>query len=259
MQSEDTELALQASVQLAVDARNHGENDSVFKYFQECVTLYDRLIDESQNSYSRRLEAAYRNQELKSELAEQKVHLLTMWLCIVIVILAAFLGWTMTLCLKKRLRFTTERLEKIRNEKVRLESDLKLSLEKIELLEKQQPMSVNPETLQHFEHLRMQLKQIAASKCAAPHQLCNEFLCLFAELHHGVIKSLQQSYVDIKPTDLLLCVFVSCGFGLSEVACIINHDRQEIRQFMLRISKGLSGRSVGRIKEFKALLDKYFD
>ena len=254
MQSEITDVALNACVQLAIDARNHGENDSVFKYFQDCVTLYDRLIEERQNSYSRRMETMYRNEELKAEIAEHKIFRLTLLLCIVVAMLTAIVGWHLVISLRRRLKTSTEKIEKMRAEQILLENKLQRSLEDIEKLEKQRTETLNNENQRRLESLCLNLKQYAAQKSSAPHQLCDEFLRLFAEQHYDAIRAWRQAYADIKPTDILICALVFCDFGMTEVASIINHDRQEVRQFMMRISRGISGSTVSRIADFKALI-----
>lgn len=259
MKSAVTDVALQASLQLAIDARNHGENDSVFKYFQDCVTLYDKLIDERQNSYSRRIETMYRTQELKEEIAEQKLRLMMLFFCMTLVLLLALGGWMMTIVLKRRLKVSVDRIENMQKEKAALATELQRTLQEVERLEKQQTASDNAEIQTRFDTLCLELRQYAANKQAAPHQLCEELLRLFAKMHYGVIPLLRREYVDIKPMDVLVCIFVQCGFGLSEIARITNHDRQEIRQFMQRISKGLTGKSVGRITEFRDVVDKFIE
>lgn len=259
MQSEMTDVALEASLQLAIDARNHGENDSVFKYFQNCVTLYDKLIDERQNSYSRRIETMYRTQELKEEVAEQKLQLMTLLFCMTLVLLLALGGWMMTIALKNRLKVTAQRVENIKKEREVLATELQRTLQEIERLEQLQAASEHTEVQAQFESLCFKLKQCAANKQAAPHHLCDELVRTFAATHRGIIPSLQQAYADIKPHDVLVCILAKCGFGLTEIACITNYERQEIRQFILRISKGLTGHSVGRITEFRDAVDGFVE
>lgn len=258
MQSETTDIALDACVRLAVDARNHGENDSVFMYFQDCVNLYDKLIEERQNSYSRRIEALYHNQELKNKIADQKLHLMTLLFFATLAILLAIAGGAMSVTLRKRLKTSVEHLENLKEEHAALEAKLQSALEEVQKWEKEHEKSEKKETRIQFDSLCIELKQYAAKKQAAPHQLCDELMRQFVEMHHDSIQILQQKYSDIKPTDIFVCILVYSGFGLTEIARVTNHDRQEIRQFMQRISKGLSGTSVGRINDFRDLVASYF-
>ena len=254
-QSEVTDVALDACIRLAIDARNHGEDDSVFMYFQKCVNAYDKLIEERQESYSRRLETIYRNQELKNKLAEQKLHLLTLLLCVAMVLLLTIAGWALAILLKKKLKKSVEQLAELQNERRLLEEKLQSSLEKIQSLEIQDKEPLLSSNRVHYEELCFNLKQYAANKQVAPHHLCDELMCLFAELNNEAIPSLRRAYPEIKPMDILICILVKNNFSLTEIARIMNYDRQEIRQFILRISRGLAGRTVGRIKEFAEIID----
>lgn len=85
-----------------------------------------------------------------------------------------------------------------------------------------------------------------------------EFVLVFAEMNNKGILNLQKHYACIKPNDILVCILAVMNFKLTEIACLTNYDRQEVRQFMLRISKGLTGEPIGRMADFKTMLDERF-
>lgn len=252
------EVALAAYAQLAMDAKRNGSHDSIFTYYQKSMECWNRLFLQKSQSFTRRLEVEAQTNRMKDAIAEQKLHLMTLLFFVTLFILLAGAGWATSVRLRKRLKTSVKHIENLKREHAVLETKLQSVLEEVQKREKKHERAENEETQIQFDNLCFELRQYASNKQSAPHQLCNELMRQFVEMHHDFVKILKQKYSDIKPTDIFVCILVYSGFGLTEIARVTNHDRQEIRQFMQRISKGLSGTSVGRINDFRDLIASYF-
>lgn len=250
------EVALAAYAQLGMDAKRHGNIDSVFICYQKSMECWNSLTQEKAESYTRRLEMLYHTNELKSQVAEQKTHILVLLLGIAVALILSMIGFGLVLLVQKQKKKVLEDNELLCKEQAELESRLADSLRQIEIIRKEKETLQETTSTKALTLVTLNLKQYAAQKSSAPHQLCDEFLRLFAEQHYDAIRAWRQAYADIKPTDILICALVYCDFGLTEVASIINHDWQEVRQFMMRISRGISGSTVSRIADFKALISQ---
>lgn len=256
--SSTDEVALAAYAQLAIDANNNGKKDLLFGYYQHSMERWNNLFLQKSESFTKRLEMNYRNQELSMQLAQQKIHVLILLLCFTVTLLLAITGWWLNLVLRRKRQNDLLRLDNAKKEKEELEIQLQKVLTKIRMKSDSISTQKLEEKKLRLEALAIELKQYAEKKLSAPHLLCEEFVRVSAEMNNERILKLQEHYASIKPNDILLCLLAVMNFKLTEIAYITNYDRQEVRQFMLRISKGLTGESIGRMADFKAMLDERF-
>lgn len=256
--SSTDEVALAAYAQLAIDANNNGKKDLLFGYYQHSMERWNNLFLQKSESFTKRLEMNYRNQELSMQLAQQKIHVLILLLCFTVTLLLAITGWWLNLVLRRKRQNDLLRLDNAKKEKEELEIQLQKVLTKIRMKSDSISTQKLEEKKLRLEALAIELKQYAEKKLSAPHLLCEEFVRVFAEMNNEKILKLQEHYASIKPNDILLCLLAVMNFKLTEIAYITNYDRQEVRQFMLRISKGLTGEPIGRMADFKTMLDERF-
>lgn len=173
-------------------------------------------------------------------------------------LLAAAIGWSMMVRIKRRLKNAKIKIAKSNEIQRQLEDKLKLALESSSGKSQLPNDSMRAQKRILLANQVISLKQKANNNQTTSVEVCEEIVQLFAELHPSIISKLYAKYQEIKPTDILICILVSQGFGQSEIARITNHERQHVRQYIQRISKGLTGESIGRMADFKALLDEQF-
>lgn len=125
------EVALAAYAQLAIDANNNGPKDSVFNYYQRSMERWNSMFRQKNESFTKRLEATLHNQELSTQLAQQKIKVLTLFLCFTIAILLAIVGWWLTMLTRKKLQRDLLRLETAKKEKEELEMQQQRVLDEI--------------------------------------------------------------------------------------------------------------------------------
>lgn len=252
------EVALAAYAQLAIDANNRGEHDSIFEYYQHSMERWNNMFQQKSESYTKRLESIYHNQELSEQLAQKKITTLILILCLLASLLLIVACGSGIVLLQRKRKYDRIRLERAKLSNARLEQNLQRVIEDLQNSKRALTNQEMQEKLKKLNMLTLELKQYAQDKSIAPHQLCEDFMALYTEISLDAVTRLKNAYNEIKTKDLLLCALVVQGFSISEIAYITDHDRQEIRQYFLRISKGLVGEAIGRIADFKAMLDERF-
>lgn len=252
------DVALAAYAQLATDARRRGDSEALFECYYRSMQCYDRWFKSKSESYTRKLEAAYQKEELTRQVGEQERRIVISLLSLVGVLLLGVVGWGYYLLMRRKLINTRKSLEEVRKERAVLELQLTQTLEEMQA----QKLSANRVELggarKQLEELVVKMKEYATFRVAAPHTECESFVRLYIDLYPSTLSSLREAYPDIKSTDILICLLVYNGFGISQIARITNYERQEIRQFMMRISKGLTGEAIGRMSDFKVMLEERF-
>lgn len=252
------DVALAAYAQLATDARRRGDSEALFECYYRSMQCYDRWFKSKSESYTRKLEAAYQKEELTRQVGEQERRIVISLLSLVGVLLLGVVGWGYYLLMRRKLINTRKSLEEVQKERAVLELQLTQTLEEMQA----QKLSANRVELggarKQLEELVVKMKEYATFRVAAPHAECESFVRLYIDLYPCALSSLREAYPDIKSTDILICLLVYNGFGISQIARITNYERQEIRQFMMRISKGLTGEAIGRMSDFKVMLEERF-
>lgn len=259
LNSPQVDVALEAAVQLAISFRHRNENDSVFAYFQKVMLLVDRSLIEREESYTREIEVATQVLEKEMKIVEQRNYILALSLFNVLLVLFSMLCYKGVKSHLSRRQIAEEQLSEAIEIRNALELQLQTVLEEYELYKETQYAEESRQAELRFNELIVDFGLKVNQKRAASQPSCRDLLQAFTIAYPATYEKIKNSYPRIKSTDYIICILASKGFSTSQIAILLDYESSEIYHFMLRISKGLSGRSIGRIKEFKALLDKYFD
>lgn len=247
--------ALTAALQLGVSARNRQMHDSVFYYFQKCVTLYDSIVAEQGNSYTRDVEAIYHNYEKEQKIAEQRMKILRTELWLLVALVIALLGIGIAFVYRHHLTKTRKELECEQKRREEVETRLQETLDE---MPRRQKAIEDEDIKERFNAMLNELACMAdAKKSSSPEQLA-QLVCLFTALHPHAYEKMKSEYARIKSTDFVICTLAKFNFKQSQIAKLLNRENAEIYHFRLRISKGLTGEAIVRMSDFKAMLDERF-
>lgn len=249
------EHAYPAALQLGIAARNRHEDDTVFYYFQKCVTLTDSIIEAQGKSYTRDLEALYRNKEHEQKIAEQRVTILTGALVCIVVLLLALGSFMIAFFYRRRFKQTHEELGFEQSKREELEIHLQEIMDKLQA--KKTPNEDEEAKIAMAELLHMLECMADAGKSASTVVLA-QLTTLIVSIHPDVCESMKREYPRIKSTDIVICSLVKYGFKQAQIAKLLDRESSEIYHFILRISKGLTGEPIGRMADFLAMLDERF-
>lgn len=253
-----TDIAIEAAVQLAISFRNRQENDSVFSYYQKTVSLMEVAFQEKDCSYTREQEVSKRVFEKEMKVAEQRTYILTLALISVLAILLSIISYRGVVIYRQRFMNTKEKLDEAENKKNELEQLLQHVLDQYEQAKEDEAKEKHLKKEQRYRELIAELEYKAGQRVSADSQTCSELLQLWTALHSDAYTTMKSQYPRIKSTDFLICILATNGFSTSQIAALLDYESPEIYHFMQRISKGLSGTSVGRINDFRDLVASYF-
>lgn len=247
--------ALSAALQLGISARNRQMHDSVFFYFQKCVSLYDSIVAEQGNSFTRDVEAICDNHEKERKIAEQRMKILRTELWLVVALLIAFLGFGIAFVYREHLRKTRKDLEFEQKRREEVEARLQ---ETIDEMSRRQKALEEEDTQKSLKAMLHELACMADAKKSASTEHLAQLVGVFTAQYPHVYEKMKSEYARIKSTDYVICILVKSDFKQSQIAKLLDRENAEIYHFIKRISKGLTGEPIGRMEDFKAMLDERF-
>lgn len=245
--------ALDAVIQLGISARNRQEHDTVFFYFQKCVDLYESILEEQGNSYSRDVEALYETHEKEQKIAEQRIALLRLEVAFLVALLLVVVSAWLVFVYRKHLMKTRRQLDMEQKRREDIERRLQ---EVLDEMEHKQIALVEESVKRDFETMLQELACMADAKQSVSTELLTEFIGLLATLHPEACERMKSKYPRIKSTDYVICALAKYNFKQSQIAKLLDRENAEIYHFMLRISKGLTGEAIGRMTDFKVMLEE---
>lgn len=251
--------AYQAALQLGISFRNRHEHDSVFAYFQKTVTLSEKFLQEREDSYTREQEVTKRVFEKEMKIMEQRNYLLVFALACVLCVLLFVFCYMGVLSLRRHRDLAEKKLIEVEEKRRGLELQLEKVLEEYRLFQEKKHLDEYQSLMQRFNKLIVDLELMASQKKSADQSICSELLQTFFSIHSAIYDGMKATYPRIKSTDVLICILASSGFSTSQIAVLLDYESPEIYHFMQRISKGLTGKSVGRITEFRDVVDKFIE
>lgn len=251
----DPDHALSAATQLGIDARNHKMHDTVFYYFQKCVTIYDSIVAAQGKSYTRDLEAFYKAQEKEQKIAEQRITILSITLGLCVALLLALAGAWLSFAYRKHLKRTRRELDDEKKRREELEIRLQEALDSVHnpLLDKERE-----DMKQELDKILHELACLADAQKAASTEMMAELIRLFVTLYPEACEGMKACYPRIKSSDYVICALAMFDFKQSQIAKLMDRENSEVYNFMRRISKGLTGEAIGRMSDFKVMLEERF-
>lgn len=247
--------ALSAALQLGISARNRQMHDSVFFYFQKCVSLYDSIVAEQGNSFTRDVEAICHNHEKERKIAEQRMKILRTELWLLIALVIALLGIGIAFVYRYHLKKTREELECEQKRREEVETRLQEALDEIP---RRQKAIEDEDVKERFNALLHELACMADAKKSASTEHLAQLVGVFTAQYPHAYEKMKSEYARIKSTDYVICILVKSDFKQSQIAKLMDRENAEIYHFIKRISKGLTGEPIGRMEDFKAMLDERF-
>lgn len=251
--------AFQAALQLGISFRNRHEHDSVFAYFQKTVTLSERILQEREDSYTREQEVTKHVFEYEMKIIDQRNYLLALALACALFVLLFVVCYIGVLSLRRQRKLAEEKLINVEEKRRELELQLETVLEDYRLVEGKKHLDECQSQMQQLNKIIVDLELIASQKKSADQTICSELLTAFSSIHPTIYDGMKATYPRIKSMDVLICILASNGFSTSQIAVLLDYESPEIYHFMLRISKGLTGHAVGRISEFKDMVEKFIE
>lgn len=252
---DDPDYALHAAIQLGVWARNHQMHDTVFYYFQKCVTIYDSIVAAQGKSYTRDLEAFYKAQEKEQKIAEQRITILSITLGLCVALLMALAGAWLSFAYRKHLKRTRRELDDEKKRREELEIRLQEALDSVHnpLLDKERE-----DMKQELDKILHELACLADAQKAASTEMMAELIRFFVSLYPEACEGMKACYPRIKSSDYVICALAMFDFKQSQIAKLMDRENSEVYNFMRRISKGLTGEAIGRMSDFKVMLEERF-
>lgn len=246
-----------ACIELAISAKKRNDIGSLFLYFQKYVDASEINYAKHRKIFSGHLDVIYENNEQEMKIAEYRIRVLAFNCVLAFAVLIAIAGWYGAYLYRKRMLLEQEKTlhEKQRTEN--LELKLKEAMESQAIVQTEEAEKRKATLLQNIDEVLMKLKMCAEKGNCDKDSLFMSIMNLHAEYVPLFSKSITLKYPKASFTDLLLCMLVVHGLSQREISVLFEQDRQKVRSNMLRISKNLTGKSVGRMEDFKALLETY--
>lgn len=245
------DIAGHAFIQLAIMAHNKGQHDSVFSCFQGYVAACDSLLQQQQAESTQKLEAAFKMREQAAIIAQQKIYILSLICLLFGLMLCAVIGWRTTVAIKRRISEKEDELEQEKRMTEKLQEQLAKAL-------KHEGQDVPEGARMHLleEKIREWKGKLLNSAASFTDDDYVALSKLFVESYPKFVQQMTDSYPRFKSYDIIICALVIYGFGQTEIGNILQKERQQIGNAMRRISQNLTGKSIGRIVEFKAMLEE---
>lgn len=257
--NEDPKTAMTACIELAISAKKQNNIDSLFTYFQKYVTAHDSLYNYQRKSYAGHLNLVYENHQQETKNARHRILMLTICLAMAIALLMAIAGWYGAYFYRIRLLKEKENTERANQRTEILESKLREAIEKQTKIQTEEAERRKANLQQNLDEVLMKLKMYAEKGCNEKDSIFTTLITLHSEYAPYFTKAITLKYPKASFTDLLLCTLIVQGLSQKEICVLLDQDRQRVRSSMIRISKNLTGKSVGRMEDFKTLLETYLN
>lgn len=246
-----------ACIQMAVFAKKHNDIDTLFSYFQKYVTACDSLSRLDEATFAGHLDIVYDNHAKEMKIANQRVHMLAFCLALVVLLLLAIVGWYGTYHYRMRMNAERGRVLLEKQQTVQLEMKLKDALDTYARAQACETEKRKVELQYRFDEVLMKLKRCAEDGCGDRDELFTAIVGLHAEYAPYFSKAITLKYPKASFTDVLLCVLAVHGLSQKEISALLDQDRQKVRSSMVRISKNLNGAPIGRMQDFRTMLEGF--
>lgn len=251
-----SEIARHAYIQLAIMARNSAQHDSVFTYLQGIVSASDSIILKQQTESTQKLEAAYKIRRQENKITQQKIFILSLTILLLAVTLLVLVGWKTIVSVRLKIEEKSKELERERMQRKELQKQLQIALKQ----EQEETKNLQKERLMLMDKKVFTIRNMVKdghSKFGDGD--ASELSKLFINTYPKFVQRITEKYPRFKPEDLIISILVLNGFGHTDIGHLLNKERQQISNILRRISKNLTGSSIGRMDDFKVMLEEYLD